>query len=256
MIYKPNANPALLNSFNTVFTYDDYLVEKYGYVKMPIPNKLKQVNTTIPFGERKFCTMMAGNKISHEAGELYSERIKTIDFFAQYYPHLFDLYGTNWDKKALYGLTDKIFNNWRLKKIRCIRVFLEKIAKICGPHYPFYRGKVDAKLPVLSQYRYAICYENTQEIKGYISEKIFDCFFTGTIPIYWGCDNVYEYIPEICFIDRRKFKDNRELADYLLHLTENDYNRYLAAIIQFLQSDQAYIFSDQYFVKTVINTIL
>ena len=58
----------------------------------------------------------------------------------------------------------------------------------------------------LSKYKFSICFENSITA-GYISEKIFDCFYAGTIPIYYGDPNVKESIDPDSFIDFRKFDD-------------------------------------------------
>ncbi|GHU11921.1 hypothetical protein FACS1894151_11570 [Spirochaetia bacterium] len=244
MIYKPNANTKLFDIFHTVFTYNDELVKNHGYIKLHSPNRFK-APIQKPFHERKFCTMMAGNKFSNEHGELYSERRKIIACFSKNFPELFDLYGFDWDKKIFHGP-------------RLIRGLnrIKPLQKILAPRYPVHRGRLNSKLQTLSQYKYAICYENTSAIKGYISEKIFDCFFAGTIPVYLGCENITDHIPENCFIDRRKFQTNELLIKYLQQLTEYEYNQYLIAITNFLQSDKGYVFSDQCFADVLINTIL
>jgi hypothetical protein len=43
----------------------------------------------------------------------------------------------------------------------------------------------------LNDYCFSIVIENLNYSLGY-SEKISDCFATGTIPIYWGCDEISE----------------------------------------------------------------
>ena len=44
---------------------------------------------------------------------------------------------------------------------------------------------IDNKISSLIQYKYQIVIEN-EKIAGYFTEKLIDCFVTGTIPIYWG----------------------------------------------------------------------
>ena len=52
------------------------------------------------------------------------------------------------------------------------------------------KGKtIEYKEEGLTEYRYSIVVENSNE-KNYFTEKILDCFLTGTIPIYWGCPNL------------------------------------------------------------------
>ncbi|MCL1721757.1 glycosyltransferase family 10, partial [Vibrio parahaemolyticus] len=52
--------------------------------------------------------------------------------------------------------------------------------------YKSYKGSVESKTHTLKNYKFCICFENAQMIEGYITEKIFDCFFSATVPIYWG----------------------------------------------------------------------
>tara|TARA_R100000322_G_scaffold122976_1_gene80095 strand:- start:1906 stop:3381 length:1476 start_codon:yes stop_codon:yes gene_type:complete len=47
----------------------------------------------------------------------------------------------------------------------------------------------DSKEEVLAPYMFSIVIENTK-LDNYFSEKILDCFATGTIPIYWGSSSV------------------------------------------------------------------
>jgi len=44
---------------------------------------------------------------------------------------------------------------------------------------------VEYKLDALKDYQYSIVIEN-ERTEGFFTEKIIDCFVTGTIPIYWG----------------------------------------------------------------------
>ena len=45
--------------------------------------------------------------------------------------------------------------------------------------------RVKDKIKFLSNYKFSIAMENS-EGQGYVSEKILDSFFAGTIPIYYG----------------------------------------------------------------------
>jgi hypothetical protein len=65
-----------------------------------------------------------------------------------------------------------------------------------------YKGKIDAygfginpikyKEEGLNDYMFSIVVENGK-YGDYFSEKVLDCFATGTIPLYWGCDNIGNY---------------------------------------------------------------
>ena len=51
----------------------------------------------------------------------------------------------------------------------------------------------------VDDYRFSVGCENTIQ-KNYISEKFWDIILTNGVPIYLGCSNINEYIPEECFI--------------------------------------------------------
>lgn len=51
---------------------------------------------------------------------------------------------------------------------------------------------IDNKIVSLKDYRFQIVVENCS-IKNYFSEKLVDCFLTGTIPIYCGCTNLKDF---------------------------------------------------------------
>ena len=83
--------------------------------------------------------------------------------------------------------------------------------------------------------RFSIVYENIKGLKGYITEKIFDAFVAGNIPIYWGAEDIDDYIPIECFIDRRSFSNHEQLYRFLKNMPEEkylDYQRYIKNFIE------------------------
>jgi len=51
---------------------------------------------------------------------------------------------------------------------------------------------IDIKEHGLNDYMFSICIEN-DKYNNYFTEKILDCFASGTIPIYWGCPSIGDY---------------------------------------------------------------
>ena len=94
------------------------------------------------------------------------------------------------------------------------------------------------------------------DLPGYITEKIFDCFFAGCVPVYWGASNIYDYIPQTCFVDRRKFVDHESLYHFLLTMPEKNYIAYQNAIKIFLKSQAATLFYPEPFVSNIVDTIV
>lgn len=102
---------------------------------------------------------------------------------------------------------------------------------------PGYRGRAADKLATLAQYRYALCLENDAHpvwSRGYVTEKIFDCFYAMTVPVYLGAADIEKHIPPECFIDLRKFHSLKALDEYLSGMSGDEYEGYLKAIGRFL----------------------
>jgi hypothetical protein len=66
---------------------------------------------------------------------------------------------------------------------------------------------------------YSIVIENCQEV-GYFTEKIVDCFMCGTIPIYWGANNIGDYFDSEGVLS---FQTIGELQSILKKISTKDY---------------------------------
>jgi hypothetical protein len=71
-----------------------------------------------------------------------------------------------------------------------------------------------------------------------MTEKLFDCFFVGTVPIYWGAPDVLDWVPAECFIDMRQFADFADLRAFLLALTPQQEQGYRDAARAYLESER------------------
>jgi len=83
------------------------------------------------------------------------------------------------------------------------------------------------KLKTLNRYKFNLCFENCYHEQwswDYITEKITDCFKAKTVPIYWGCYNIQDYIPKDIFIDFREWINNLDgLSEYLNSMSDSVY---------------------------------
>lgn len=243
-----NQSKRHLAKYRLVFTWRDDLADGEKFIKINLPNKIVENSSRGWLGRDRFCCLISANKTvsQHVEIELYSERVKTIRWFEQHAPRDFDLFGVGWDAPpAMPGLTDRV-----------IRVLRSHFPKDKGKvYFPSYRGKVASKLETMGRYRFSICYENVRDLPGYITEKIWDSFFAGCLPVYWGASNVTTYIPGDCFIDRRQFADNAALYNFLVSMTESEYIAYQERIAAFLTGDRARLFSAEAFAETIVKTI-
>lgn len=230
--------------FNKIFTWDDRYVDNKKYFKLNFSHLFPDSINKDLSKKKKLCTLIAGNKMVAHPLELYSKRVEAIKWFEKNHLAEFDFYGVGWDKY--------IFEN------RYVRYIYNKMKlyRLLKPYSPAYKGKIESKKEVLTKYRFAICYENARNIDGYITEKIFDCFFAGCIPVYWGANNIEEHIPKNCFIDKREFENYETLYEFMIGIDDSLYLKYLNDIESYLRSEDSSTFSADYFANTIVNNIL
>lgn len=239
----------LHTKFDIIFTFCDELVDGAKFLKINYAYDTPLTINKDIIQKQKLCTLIAGNKNIINELELYSKRKEAIRWFETHHLEEFDLYGRGWRE---YVSSNRLFNMIS-RRVPLVKQILKLIyAK------PFlsYRGEIDDKIPVLEKYRFAICYENARDIPGYITEKIFHCFFAGCVPIYWGANNITDYVPANCFIDKRKFKSYEELYSYINNISDAEYLNYLINIEKYLNSEQIQQFSAENFANTVIKEVL
>jgi hypothetical protein len=235
-------------AFDLVFTWHSPLVDGKHYIQCLLPNKVPrpfQIDRSI---RPRFCTTIASQKHNPHPAELYSERIRAIRWFENNHPSEFDLYGTLWDRRWFRGP----FSRLNLLLSPLYRRF--PAIGACK-QFPSYRGTVPRKRDVLRLYRFSICYENAV-FPGYITEKPFDCWFAGCIPVYLGAPDVSSFIPDNTYIDKRNFPNYKDLYHYMKTLSPAEYQAYLAAIESFVNSDAIHPFSAEGFADTMIRHLL
>ncbi len=242
VVYPENWNKNKHKLFKKIFTWDDTSIDNKKYIKINYSHKIPEnLNFNIE-KKKKLCVMVNSNKYYNHPLELYSERIHAIQWFEKNHPEDFDLYGFGWDRYIFKGIFKK------LNKI-------EFLTKFLAPKYRCWKFPAPAS-KVLPEYKFAICYENARNIPGYITEKIFNCFFAGCVPIYLGAPNITDYIPENTFIDKRNFKTYEELYSYIKNMPEKEYITYLENIKNFVMSDKIYPFSAECFAETIVREIV
>lgn len=233
LVMQKSYDGVMKNYFDKIFVMLENIIDNKNYFKFFYPQpRLKMIANVRDFNDKKLCTLISANilKLHRNSLELYSgflsnpkclyaEREKVISFFENLHPNEFDLYGYGWEGRK----------SWK--------------------------GTISDKWVILNKYKFCICYENSKDQPGYITEKIFDCFNGGCVPVYWGASNILNYVPKECFIDRRLFSSDEELYYYLKNMDRVTYERYLVAILHYLESPQAKLFSLDNFINIIMNNI-
>ncbi len=194
-------------------------------IRSPHPIPIDKFNNK----NRKRLVLVNANKTAFGSkNELYSERLRAIKYFSG---SNFDLYGYGWDRKP--GFPYCFFSRY-IKRA--------------------YRGTVEDQISTLSKYKFAACFENAV-FEGYLTEKIFNCLFAGTIPIYYGAPDIEKYVPKECFIDFRQFKNYKELDAFLENMTQAQIDSCRFAAFEYLQSPKTELFSEGHFAETIFSLI-
>lgn len=102
------------------------------------------------------------------------------------------------------------------------------------------------KLDTLRDYYFSIQMEN-QKVDDFFTDKIIDCFLTGTVPIYHGTDNIVNYFNKDGII---RFNTYEELADILANLSDSFYKTNYNAIVDNFNRAKEYVSPDDWILKT------
>ena len=101
---------------------------------------------------------------------------------------------------------------------------------------------IDYKLYGLRDYMFSIVVENTKK-DYYFTEKIIDCFKTGTIPIYWGCPSIRNFFEQDGILS---FDNLEELKDIIDGLSVELYESKMKHIQNNFELSDNYLIAEDY----------
>ncbi len=159
--------------------------------------------------------------------ELYLDRVEAIRFFADNGD--FQLFGFGWER-PIAGFD---------------AAYAAAARRVYGGALP--PGQQE-KRAVMGRFRFALCFENCA-FPGYVTEKVFDCFLAGCIPVYYGAPDIGDFVPLDAIVDFRRFDSFAALNDHLLAMTEGEARRHLDAAAEFLQSPRYSMFLEETLVR-------
>jgi alpha(1,3/1,4) fucosyltransferase len=249
LINPLNANPDYFKRFKKVFTWNKNFFTLSNVIPIYVPNKIEMQEFANFKSRPIFACLINANKLfkNPPATDLYQERVNVIRWYEKHYRDLFSLHGLGWNKPSpAFTTLGKVKR--RFSRLGC-QLFNIK-------PFPSYKGEIENKNDVYKLSKFAYCYENARDLPNYITEKIFDCFMSGCVPVYWGSNTINEHIPSECYIDRRKFSSTADVHQYLESITECQYELYQKNIYEFLVSPECSKFKTETFVSIIIDNIL
>ena len=231
---------ARLYSFSDAESLRPFLRRPLEFRHFHIPQPFDRVHEDAwSWRERSFLTIINANKVPRlTAHELYSERLRAVEYFERFGE--IDLWGVGWDGPP-YQMGETRVPGTVQRLERAMRTRWERYRP---PRDPLraaarsaYRGPTGSKAETLSRYTFAICFEN-MVLRGWITEKLFDCLLAGTVPIYLGAPDIERWVAPECFVDMRSFAGYDELRAYLHDLSPTEVAAMREAGREYLRSEQ------------------
>ncbi|KAI6652333.1 hypothetical protein LOD99_7347 [Oopsacas minuta] len=114
-----------------------------------------------------------------------------------------------------------------------VRVIGNKIGLIApgeclnNMNWPDCNGRPCSKVEVLRGSKIHLAFENGDS-PGYISEKVYQAFEAGVLPVWMGTRDITDAVPKGSYIDVAEFNSPDDVANYLKLVLENEtlYNSY------------------------------
>jgi hypothetical protein len=250
LIRPLNRDRGALARYAKWFAWDGELLDDPRAVRLLYPNRFATEGWNGPEARPLFCVLVASNKALAvvDPRDQYQARVRILDWYESRAPGDFHLYGRGWDRPAaLPGRWGRVRN--QLRKI------LARFRPAQSP-YRTWRGPVDDKIELLTRARFCLAHENCRDLPGYVTEKLFDCFRAGCVPVYVGPREIADLVPPDCFIDGRRFASPAELDAHLRSLDDDAYRAYQGRIRTFLGSAQARPFSQDHFAEVLVREIV
>lgn len=143
--------------------------------------------------------------------------------------------------------SNKTMLNGHIKRLEFISSITDKVDL-------FGRGirEIPTKLDALKDYAFTVAIENDIE-ENYFTEKLLDCFRTGTIPIYYGCPNISKFFDINGIIT---FNTIEELNDIIDNLSTEKYYSKIEAIKHNFEKSKSYPSNNDSLFKLYYNKII
>jgi alpha(1,3/1,4) fucosyltransferase len=248
VVCPKNIYPKYHHPFTKVFTWSHSLLalgSKYIEIRYAFGEQEKRYSelSKIPKNGR---VMIVSAKTKGDDA-LYSERMSVIRFYENQPDISFDFYGRGWLEKQFTTKLWRVFLRLASSRLR------KKMECLVSSRY---RGECSDKLAVQSMYKFAYAFENSKSEAGYVTEKLFDCLFSGSIPIYYGNPAVELSIPKGIYIDYSQFSSMYQLEKYLTSISAESYYKMRSDAEKFLHSEEFTKYTVKHFADVCVEHIL
>jgi hypothetical protein len=78
-------------------------------------------------------------------------------------------------------------------------------------------GAVEAKMKFLNDYKFNLCFENSS-YPGYTTEKLYEAYMFGTVPIYWGSPTIECDFNPKAFLNWHDYQDDDAFMEAIIEV--------------------------------------
>ena len=150
-------------------------------------------------------------------------------------------------KKILSGIfSDKKFTSGQTMRHQAVSNFKNKMDVFGRGYFP-----LPNKIYGLKNYAFHLVIENCKQ-DYYFTEKLIDCFTTGTIPIYWGCPSIGDFFDidgMICF------NDIHELPNIINSLSLDLYTSKIESVEHNFHVSKKYLMAEDYMYENYLEKL-
>jgi hypothetical protein len=221
---------------NIITTPVDKTKKNYAWLsesKTIIPNVYQWVRNNVRYMEDNFELVFTNDKSFLELSEKFKQTICSA------VPWVNDRQIHKKTKLVSMISSKKVMCDEHKKRVAIVEK-LKNFVDLYGREY----NPIDIKEKGLNDYCFSIVIENLNYSNGY-SEKISDCFATGTIPIYWGSPDIGEVFNMDGIII---YDDNFDINSLSFELYESK----MSAIIDNFNISVNFPIAEDYIYKTYI----
>lgn len=110
---------------------------------------------------------------------------------------------------------------------------------------------IQNKITSLKEYAFQIVIENCKK-DYWFTEKLIDCFVTGTIPIYWGCQSIGNFFDVNGMII---FNTIDELKEIINNLTVEKYQEMLPYVLNNFERAKNYLLAEDWIYNNIFKKL-
>lgn len=242
-------NEVLLNTETRNFKFKNYKTSSFSLGSLPSREEIILKKEQILNQNRARKLLFIGrNKTALNKNSSYEFRTKIIEKISKK-KDIFTLYGEGWDKSQIPMDFPLVYLFYKIKPLNFL---LEKLLNIFSFEVSS-EGAIDSKIKTQNKFDFTLAIEPFLGYPVTILEKIFDPMISGSIPIYFGPNNIP--IPDNCYIRISDKITVEELINLVKKTTDKEKIAYRQNIYNFLISDQADRFRYKTYAKFFIKKI-